>query len=325
MTAAIRAFALVALCACGPTPAASAPAESEATADAGAEISTVDVAADVPVLPADYSVDGPFAVSSTTVTVSGGSADFSLTAYLPVSAKPAPVVILEPGLQQPAAAYAVYGHRLATHGIACFLRDDPGIAVMTNEVIADLAFLVTTWLPASPFKEKLDLARVGLCGHSRGGKATLVAAETVLAGKTKAWFGLDPVDASFVAGDGQGRDKIAEIGIPIAMMGAEVSGACSPAADNYAMLFARAASPAVSLTAVGAGHTHFEQQDQCVACGLCTPDGPADKAAVLDLAIRYVTAFFARELLGDAHVGADFAGAGASADVKAGVLTRAVK
>jgi hypothetical protein len=46
----------------------------------------------------------------------------------------------------------------------------------------------------------------------------------------------------------------------------------------------------------------------------------ANSKAVLDLAVRYLTAFFARELLGDSSVGAQFQGAGAPADEAAGVI-----
>jgi hypothetical protein len=46
----------------------------------------------------------------------------------------------------------------------------------------------------------------------------------------------------------------------------------------------------------------LEDQASCSACGLCTPAGTADSAVVLAYAVRYMTAFFARELLGDARV-----------------------
>jgi hypothetical protein len=51
------------------------------------------------------------------------------------------------------------------------------------------------------------------------------------------------------------------------------------------------------------------------------PDSPTDAEVVLAYSVRYFTAFFARELLGDAAVGAAFEGAGASEDVAAGHVT----
>lgn len=284
--------------------------------------------ADAAQVAVDYGVDGPYAVTTATWTVQGGSEEFDLHAWLPEAPSPRPVVLLAPGLQQPAAAYAVYAHRLASHGIACLIRDDPGILVMSKDVVADLAFLVTTWLPGQAsgvLKGRLDPGILGLCGHSRGGKASLLAAEGPLSGRVKAWLGLDPVDASFVAGDGQGRDGIGKLGIPIAMLGAQVPGACSPAADGYLMLYDKASPPAVTLTLVDAGHTHLEEAAECVACGLCTPEGPADKASTLATAVRYTTAFFARELLRDSQVGPGFDGAGVQADLAKGTVLRLLK
>ena len=46
---------------------------------------------------------------------------------------------------------------------------------------------------------------------------------------------------------------------------------------------------------------------------------------VLDMAIRYHTAFFARELLQDASVGATFEGAGVADDVDGGLLVLTAK
>ena len=48
--------------------------------------------------------------------------------------------------------------------------------------------------------------------------------------------------------------------------------------------------------------------------------GTANQQVVLRYAVRYLTAFFARELLGDASVGKTFQGAGATADEAAGLV-----
>ena len=212
----------------------------------------------------------------------------------------------------------MYGRRFASHGIAMLVRDDPGALSVTTDVAADIAYTVTTWMPTA-LAGKVDSGKVGLIGHSRGGKATLLAAEGALKGHAKAWFGLDPIDSSAFGGGGpQARDGLAAIGVPTAYLGASVASTCSPVGDNYDVLFAAGATPSVKLTGVGAGHTQLEDGTACSACGLCTPAGTADSAQVLAYALRYATAFFARELLGDTHVGAAFEGAGAASDVAAG-------
>jgi hypothetical protein len=46
---------------------------------------------------------------------------------------------------------------------------------------------------------------------------------------------------------------------------------------------------------------------------------------VLATAVKYLTAFFARQLLGDAPVGAAFQGAGEAQDVAAGIIDLVAK
>lgn len=271
-----------------------------------------------------YAADGPEAVVELTRAAEVSSGSFELEVYLPDTAGPRPVVVLAPGLLQHAAAYAPYGRRLASHGVLVLIRDDPGIFTDTPEVSAGIVETVTEWLPAehgdsgSPLYGRVDLTRVGLAGHSRGGKASLLAAEGGLGDVALAWFGLDPVDSSTLADGALARDELPGIGMPTAFLGAEVSSSCSPAADNYEVLFAVAPAPSLMIEGVGAGHTQLQSQDDCVGCAACTPGGDADDDVVLDYAVRYLTAFFARELLDDDSVGATLQGAGSALDVAAG-------
>lgn len=275
-----------------------------------------------------YDADGSVTYSTSTATVTGGAhGSFDVTLYVPNSAGAHPVVDLSPGLQQPASAYAPYGKRLASWGFVVVMRDDPGAFTSTPTVVDDISYVVATWLPAENAKAsgalsgKLDLAKVGLAGHSRGGKSSLLAAENGAKGKVKGWFGLDPVDTSPTSGEPHARDTIATVGVPIAMLGAEVTTTCSPAADNYAAFYAAAVSPAVVVEALGANHVQVEDPATCSLCSFCSPAGTADTNVVLAYSVRYLTAFFARELLGDTTVGAAFAGAGAAADTAAGRVT----
>jgi hypothetical protein len=111
-------------------------------------------------------------------------------------------------------------------------------------------------------------------------------------------------------------------GIPIAFIGETTDAAassCAPAGENYLSLYEAAASPIVALTRIGADHTMFEDPASCAFCTLCTP-GSANTSQVLADAQRYLTAFFGRVLLGDSAVGPTFGGAGAPADLAAGVI-----
>lgn len=271
-----------------------------------------------------YAADGPAQVQELTRGAEVSSGSFELEVYLPSTAGPRPVVVLAPGLLQHAAAYAPYGRRLASHGVLVLVRDDPGIFTNTPEVTDGIVETVTEWLPAedadsgSPLYGRVDLSRVGLAGHSRGGKASLLAAEGGLHDVALGWFGLDPVDSATLADGALARDELPGIGMPTAFLGAEVSSSCSPAADTYEVLFAVAPAPSLRIEGVGAGHTQLQSQDDCVGCAACTPGGDADDDVVLSYAVRYLTAFFARELLDDTAVGATLQGAGSGLDVAAG-------
>jgi hypothetical protein len=125
-----------------------------------------------------------------------------------------------------------------------------------------------------------------------------------------------------MSGDPQARTTLAAIGVPVAFIGETTDSAassCAPAADNFQVLYTAASSPAVAITAIGADHTMFEVPASCFACTVCTA-GTANQAQVIGAAERYLTAFFARQLLGDATVGPAFNGAGAQQDLAAGLI-----
>lgn len=273
-----------------------------------------------------YGGDGPASVTTAMLQVPAPNGTFTTTAYIPGSQGAHPVVILSSGFFQTAAAYAPYAHRLASWGMLTLLRDDPNLAEQTPNIADDVAYTVTTWLSAtngdasSALHGQIDTTKIGLAGHSRGGQIALLAAEGGAHGLVRGVFGLDPVDTS-MSGSPQARTQIASIGVPLAFIGETTDSSaqgCAPATDNYQVLYAAAVSPAVAITAIDADHTMFEDPTQCSFCSACTA-GTANAAQVLAYAERYLTAFFARELEGDATVGPAFAGAGANQDVAAGL------
>jgi dienelactone hydrolase len=295
----------------------------------GAPLQASDESAATAKVPAPaYDSEGPVPYVVYPASVDG---KFLVAVYQPTSSGAHPVVLLAAGFLQTASAYAPYARRLASYGITAVLRDDPGLLADAAGVASDLAYVVTTWLPAengrlfSPLARHVDLAHVGLAGHSKGGQAALLAAE-VLPGRVRAALALDPVDSG-----GSARGGLGALGIATAFLGetTDATGGilgvpCAPAADNYQVLFGDAASPSVAITIVGADHGQFEDPLFCAFCGLCTA-GSSSAGAVLGLARRYATAFFARELLGDASVGATFAGVGAATDEAAGAIQLTAK
>ena len=299
--------------------------------DAGAADVPAPIDAGPPSALGPYDRDGPEVVTEATIHVDTGMRSFDEHVFIPSTPGPHPLVSVSPGLQQRSAAYVPYLRRLASHGIIAISHDDFGGLVQTTAATSALLYLVGTWLPAmnadaaSPLFGKIDVSRVGLGGHSRGGKASLIAAETAPVGQVVAWFGIDPIDASTLSGGVDARDTLGALHLPLAFLGATVSGACSPAPDNYEVLYAAASAPAVKISALNAGHVAFEDPAECRLCALCNPAGSADPAVVLAYSVRYLTAYFARELLFDRAVGAAFEGAGGPLDQAAGLVTITAK
>jgi dienelactone hydrolase len=268
-----------------------------------------------------YDSDGPIQYTVTPQQIANGGSTINATLYMPSTPGKHPLVALSCGSTQTAAGYVTYGKRLASYGIAALIEDDAGALTNTGDITPNAAFAVDTWVPQM-LGDQVDTAKIGLAGHSRGGAVSLLIAEHELAGKVVAWFGLDPVDNQFGQTPRQfARTDLGSIGIPTAFLGAEVTSNCAPAADSYPTLFPLAPAPSVLIVGLGAGHTQLEPADGCTACGICSPSGTADPAVVLAYATRYLTAFFARELLGDTAVGATFDGALGPDDVAAGRVT----
>lgn len=284
------------------------------------DASAPEAAATAPAGPSRYDGDGPEAFDWLTAHTQNGTRGIDLTVAMPRTPGPKPVVHISSGSSQQGAAYTDYAERLASYGIVTILHDDLGALAPTSDVVADVVHVVATWLP-SAYPGELDLGRVGLVGHSRGGGASLYAAEHGLAGKVVAWFGLDPVDSQFGIASTFARTSLGTLAIPTAYFGAEVTSNCAPTADSYPMLYPKTPSPSVLIVGRGAGHTQLEPAAKCTICEVCSPAGTADPKVVLAMAVRYVTAFFARELLHDATVGPAFAGAGAGGDVGANRVT----
>ena len=317
----------------GPAPGAGDAGSPISADDGGGDGDSMAVSAsDGAAVPEDagalgpYGGDGPSTVTTVAFQVPSPNGTFTTTAYVPSAAGARPVVILSSGFFQNGAGYAPYASRLASWGVVTFLRDDPGIEETTPNVVSDVTYEVTTWLATtnadatSALYGKLDTSSVGLAGHSRGGQVSLLAGEG-LTGKIRGVFGLDPVDSA-MSGDPQARTTLATIGVPVAFIGETTDAAdsgCAPGPDDFLVLYAAAASPAVAVTVPNADHTMFEDPASCSFCTLCTA-GTANQPQVLSTAVRYLTAFFARQLLGDASVGAAFAGAGAGADLAAGLV-----
>jgi hypothetical protein len=160
-------------------------------------------------------------------------------------------------------------------------------------------------------KAEVDASAIGVGGHSRGGKATILA--TTRDARIKATFGIDPVDA---VGPGQSPspenpsvtpELMGLVKVPLGLIGSEYGGTgtfpgapiCAPTADNYSA-YATAATAASALHTwliPKSGHNDFADPLPGLASLACVPgdDPTVTRARVKTLA----TAFFKRYLAGD--------------------------
>ncbi|MBI5531348.1 MAG: hypothetical protein HY898_01440 [Deltaproteobacteria bacterium] len=253
----------------------------------------------------DPAQDGPFAHEAS----DGKAGSISVHCVVPTagpSAPPYPIVLIAHGFQLESSRYYPYADRLSSFGyVACTVdysnlsgqdKDPVAIIQVLDWVIAESA------KPSGPLAGQTDANLVGVMGHSRGGKAAVMAAS--LDARFKAVLGLDPVNSCPGIGTcPDGIKAMESMSIPSAFLGETVddgSGGglqpCAPAADNYQKFYASAQPPSLQVTVNGANHMSFVSDlSNCLACGFCKT-ASADHQAVLDLAYSYTVAFFERRL-----------------------------
>lgn len=256
---------------------------------------------------------GPLPVRFAELTLRDTTRNRTVEAVLvaPIAADPVPFVLFSPGFLLSGRAYRGTAELLASHGIAvALLTYDVNLFTADHRVLAlDLRFALRA-LPERAAEQGvlLDPARVGLAGHSLGGKLSfLVAADEPT---VRAVAGLDPVDGGAPGTDDPLRfpraaDRMAEIVVPKLLLGAERGGEvrfgtpCAPREVNYRRLFERATSRAWEVTQLGAGHMDYLDDPNCgFACSLCVPGAAPARARTL--AQAYLVLFFRAHLLGEA-------------------------
>lgn len=212
-----------------------------------------------------------------------------------------PLVLFGHGFLIPPTQYDSYAQHLATHGfLACTVDFVTGLTPnhslwATDYRAAIDALILADADPASPLFGKLDPEHIGLAGHSLGGKLAVLAAKEDP--RVKAVFGVDPVD-----GQEPDATDLLPLSIPLGVIGETIDAtatgmACAPAEANYTTFFDAAAAPALEITALGANHLSFlDEQSSCeLVCEFCNPATVPD-AEVNALTRAYLVAFFGRYL-----------------------------
>ena len=258
---------------------------------------------------------GPYDVEQETLTIEVGEASsrvsIELTIVSPSDVTRAPVVLFHPGFQLPATSYLSYGEHLASHGFLVILVDPPDglFGGPSHSQMASYLGDVLEWLHIQNENERfsfvVDESKIGLAGHSMGGKLSLLFASQDE--RPVAVAGIDPVDAAggpFSEPDEDNPsvtpERMSQIGVPLLLVGETLNGTCdglfcqpcAPADDNFQQYFEHATSPTLEIEVLGANHMSFLDDPNCgFACSVCTA-GTDDPAITRRLTQRYLNAFF---------------------------------
>ncbi len=263
-------------------------------ADAGDDASPPD---STPVT-TDPALDGPHAVTVTTATIPGATGGRRLPSSIFATAAPAPrpLVVISPGFQLDREQYTSYARHLATWGFVVVLTDYAGGA---HPALAADVPAVIDWAIAE-VALGVDATRIGLAGHSLGGRiSVLAAAQDARVGAIVAW---DPVDA---ARPSAAPELVTSLTAPLAVIGETTNASggvgdrpCAPGAENFAQFYAAAPSPALAVTVANADHMDWVDDPTCFFCGFCTA-GTASNEVARTVSRRVDVAWFRRHLFAD--------------------------
>jgi len=236
------------------------------------------------------------------------AAPVSLRVYAPESPGEYAVIVFQHGFMSRNDAYDEILRHLASHGFVVVAPQmyEPGIGPLlgnpTSATEADLAALLVQWLPAhltdvAGVQARTD--RLGIAGHSRGGKVAWLAADND-SRPFDAIAGVDPVDGA--GGPLGGQDRVVQgpfaFNLPSLVIGAELGGDCAPAGDNHEQFYEASPSPSWHIITIGHGHGDMLDEPEAAAASALCPSGP-DREGMRRLTAGLLAAFFRSALQDD--------------------------
>lgn len=272
--------------------------------DTGADTGPSDVVSPA----ADPGLAGPLEFTSDEVSVAGFDGRF----FVPTVSTVVPAIVIAPGFSLDAATLRWLAEHLASHGFATLLIDfgDSAFSPLTHDALGTAMVEAVTWLAADV---RVDATKIAVGGHSRGGKAAMLAAARD--SRVKAVVGLDPVDApppltqpnaSFPSVT---PELMGQVTAALLLIGSEYGATpvnafapeCAPADDNFEQYAqnASASSRVVVSEIAKSGHNDFADPVPGLLAGACKAgDQPATtRSRVRTLAM----AFLAVVLRGDSR------------------------
>lgn len=254
----------------------------------------------------DLAGPGPHAVTKADVSISLSGGTASATVYRPSASGPFPLVVISPGFQMGRAQYASYAEHLASWGFVAIAQDFPGGFGVSHAELADRTTQIIDWAlsSASGLAPSIDPARIGACGHSLGGKiSVLVAASDSRIGAVVGW---DPVDSNSPSVT---PERMGDVDAPLAVIGETLNGSggfmpCAPLDENFQRYYEAARPPALKVTLNDADHMDWVDDPSCPLCGFCSPAGTLGEENVHRVTRRLNVAWLRLHLFGDSSMSA---------------------
>eukprot|EP00210_Caulerpa_lentillifera_P008185 g7815.t3 len=216
-----------------------------------------------------------------------------------------PVVFFLSGFKLRASYYKDYAEKLASYGYLVVQYDVPITRTITDK--KEIALFPTTliWLfenfENSEFHGQFDFSKIGIVGHSRGGKlACLIANENPV---VKALYLIDPVngDPKFAPESIDYPSAVKALtgkGWKLGITGSEVSGSCNPTGYDFNEFWNISENESWLFTVNEAGHSQFFSAPFLVQTALdllCTK-GRTTCKEVIELTYPCMLAWLQQEL-----------------------------
>ena len=257
----------------------------------------------------DPYVPGELVVRATDTNPCDNGAPTALRIHAPATPGDYAVVLFQHGFMSRNSAYDEVLKHVSSHGLVVVAPQmyEPGLGPLlgnpTAAAEAELARQIVAWMPGNLDRitgvhARTD--RLGISGHSRGGKVAWLAA-VADPNRFRAMAGVDPVDGTGGPLGNQARvvQGSFAFSVPTLVLGTELGGRCAPAGDNHVQFYAASQPPAWHIVALGQGHADMLNEPEAMAAAMLCESGP-DRAGMRSLTAGLLTAFFRAALQDDA-------------------------
>lgn len=257
--------------------------------------------------------NGPLAVSRTTISAGASGSPVDLLVFSPSMSGRYGVVVFQHGFSLRNSYYTTVLKHLASHGfvvVAPQMYAPSPFGAPSSAEEATKARALYTWLPGGlpgAVPGTPIFGRLGLAGHSRGGKVVWSVLEDGYGG-ARAVATVDPVDGG--SGFGGSATMVTDGGLSPALPSLTVGTglgpkrkfgmACAPANRNHQLFYGAVKSPAVHVVVPKYGHMDMLDASTpgcSLVCSACV-DGPSD-GKMRTTTAGLLTAFFRHRLQGD--------------------------